>query len=212
MMADIRRIALDEVVRHFEELGDPRSTVNLQHPLVSVVVIALMAVLAGASGPTATAGWAASKEEFLIGALDLPDGVPRKDDFRRVLMALRPWAFQACFVSWLESLRAAAAEATGMEQPVLAVDGKAARRSHDRKNGLGAFHSASVWASELGLTLGYQVQAAGAVAPALEASIVHFAPAVEEHNPGQSVHGRALVESGLDAAAQLDFLQSVKCD
>ena len=52
---DIRRIGLDEVVRHFEELEDPRSTVNRQHPLVSVVVIALMAVLAGAGGPTAIA-------------------------------------------------------------------------------------------------------------------------------------------------------------
>lgn len=39
-MADIQRISVDEIVRHFEELEDPRSTVNLQHPLVSVVVIA----------------------------------------------------------------------------------------------------------------------------------------------------------------------------
>ena len=89
-----------------------------------------------------------------MGALDLPDGVPRKDVFRRVLMALRPGAFRACFVSWLESLRAAAAAATGVEQPVLAVDGKTARRSHDRQNGLGALHSVSVWASEFGLSLG----------------------------------------------------------
>ena len=96
-MADIQRIGLDEVVRHFEELEDPRSTVNLQHPLVSVVVIALMAVLAGAGGPTAIAKWAALKEEFLVEALDLPNGIPRKDVFRRVLMALKPGAFQACF-------------------------------------------------------------------------------------------------------------------
>ncbi len=31
-MAEIRRIGLDEVTRHFEELEDPRSTVNRQHP------------------------------------------------------------------------------------------------------------------------------------------------------------------------------------
>jgi len=37
---------------------------------------------------------------------------------------------------------------------VLAIDGKTARRSHDRKNGLGALHSVSVWASEFGLSLG----------------------------------------------------------
>jgi predicted transposase YbfD/YdcC len=153
-MADSRHVSLDEVVLHFSELEDPRSTVNLQHPFVSVIVIALMAVLAGASGPTAIARWAAFKEEFLLNTLNLPNGIPRKDVFRRVLMALRPDAFQACFVTWLTTLRATAATATGVDQPVLAVDGKTARRSHDHKNGLGALHSVSVWASEFGLSLG----------------------------------------------------------
>jgi predicted transposase YbfD/YdcC len=153
-MVDHQHFSLDEVVLHFAELEDPRSTINRQHPLVSVVVIAMMAVLAGAGGPTGIARWAALKEEFLLTTLDLPNGIPRKDVFRRVLMTLRPGAFQACFVNWLNSLRAAAAAATGVEQPVLAVDGKTARRSHDRKNGLGALHSVSVWASEFGLSLG----------------------------------------------------------
>ena len=52
-MAEVRRSGLDEVVRHFAALEDPRSTVNRRHPLASVVVIAVMAVLAGANGPTA---------------------------------------------------------------------------------------------------------------------------------------------------------------
>ena len=153
-MAEIHRIGLDEVARHFEALEDPRSTVNRQHPLVSVVIIALMAVLAGASGPTAIAQWAALKEEFLLETLDLPNGIPCKDVFRRVLVLLKPTAFPACFANWLQSLRATAAAATGVEQPVLAVDGKTARRSHDRSKGLGALHSVSVWASEFGLSLG----------------------------------------------------------
>ncbi|MFO0911792.1 MAG: transposase family protein [Pirellulales bacterium] len=46
------RITLKEVVGYFDEREDPRSEVNLRHPFVSVVVIALMAVLAGARGPT----------------------------------------------------------------------------------------------------------------------------------------------------------------
>jgi len=154
IMPSIQQSDVDEIIRHFEELEDPRSTVNLQHPLLSVVVIALMAVLAGANGPTAIAKWAALKQEFLVKALSLSHGIPRKDVFRRVLMALRPAAFQACFAHWLKSLRDAAATATGVDQPVLAVDGKTARRSHDRKNGLGALHSVSVWASDFGLSLG----------------------------------------------------------
>ena len=147
-------VTLDEVVGYFDELEDPRSTVNRKHPLVSVVVIAIMAILAGAGGPTAIAQWAASKEEFLLKLLKLPNGIPRKDVFRRVLATLKPGAFQACFAAWLTSLRAKAAEATGIDKPIFAVDGKTARRSHDHRKGLGALHSVSVWASEFGLSLG----------------------------------------------------------
>src|SRR5205823_6635599 len=153
-MAELQRVSLDEIVVHFQGLEDPRATVNRRHPLTSVVVIALLAVLAGAGGPTAIARWAALKEQFLLQVLDLPNGVPRKDVFRRVLMALKPATFQACFAHWLQSLRTEAASETGVEQPVLAVDGKTLRRSHDRHNGLGALHSVSVWASEYGLSLG----------------------------------------------------------
>src|SRR5258708_22029708 len=101
-MAQIH-VKLDEVISYFDELEDPRSTVNLKHPLVSVVVIALMAVLAGAGGPTAIAKWAAIKETFLLTVLNLPNGVPRKDVFRRVLALLQPGSFQACFANWLPS-------------------------------------------------------------------------------------------------------------
>jgi predicted transposase YbfD/YdcC len=153
-MAGTVRIELDEVLGYFDELEDPRSEINQQHPLVSVVVIALMGVLAGAGGPTAIARWAKYKEEFLVKVLPLPNRVPRKDVFRRVLALLKPEAFQACFVNWLTALRAKAAAAMGIEQPVLAVDGKTLRRSHDRGKELGALHSVSVWASEFGLSLG----------------------------------------------------------
>jgi predicted transposase YbfD/YdcC len=153
-MAELQRVSLDEIVVHFPQLEDPRSTVNRRHPLVSVVVIALLAVRAGAAGPTAIARWAALNEEFLLQVLDLPDGVPRQDVFRRVLMVLKPAAFQACFARWLQSLRIEAVAETGVERPVLAVDGKTARRSHDRNQGLGALHSVSAWASAYGLSLG----------------------------------------------------------
>lgn len=149
-----RHVHLDEVVKYFHELEDPRSEINRKHPLISVVVIAVMAVLAGASGPTAIAQWASIKAEFLQRVLELPHGIPCKDVFRRVLMALQPGAFQTCFVKWLQCLRAEAAEATGIEQPILAVDGKTLRRSHDRRKALGALHCVTVWASEFGLSLG----------------------------------------------------------
>jgi predicted transposase YbfD/YdcC len=152
-MADVR-IGLDEITCHFAELEDPRSSINVRHPFVSVLVIAMMGVMAGAGGPTGIARWAKIKKPFLLGVLDLPNGVPGKDVFRRVLSLVDPRAFQACFTAWLTSLRAAAAAETEVQQPIFAVDGKTARRSHDRANGLGALHAVTIWAGEFGLALG----------------------------------------------------------
>jgi hypothetical protein len=58
------RSKLDEIVESFSTLEDPRSHINRRHPLPSILVIA---VLAGAAGPTAIARWAKLKEELLTG-------------------------------------------------------------------------------------------------------------------------------------------------
>ena len=151
------RSKLDEIVASFATLEDPRSEINRRHPLPSVLVIAVLAVLAGAAGPTAIARWAKYKEDLLTGILDLPHGIPGKDVFRRVLMLLKPAAFEAAFSAWIARLRDEAAAATGVARPIVAIDGKAARRSHDATNDLGPLHVVTAWAGEYGLALGQRV-------------------------------------------------------
>jgi predicted transposase YbfD/YdcC len=154
------RTRLDEIVESFSALEDPRSHVNRRHPLPSILVIAVLAVLAGAAGPTAIARWAQFKEELLTGLLDLPCGIPGKDVFRRALMALKPEAFEAAFNAWIARLRDEAIAETGVERPIIALDGKSARRSHDAKEDLGPLHVVTAWAGEYGLALGQEVCAA----------------------------------------------------
>jgi len=151
------RSKLDEIVESFSTLEDPRSHINRRHPLPSILVIAVLAVLAGAAGPTAIARWAKFKEELLTGILDLPHGIPGKDVFRRVLMMLKPAAFEAAFNAWIARLRDEAVATTGVERPIIAIDGKTARRSHDGANDLGPLHVVTAWAGEYGLALGQQV-------------------------------------------------------
>src|SRR4030095_13752958 len=98
-------------------LEDPRSHINRRHPLPSILVIAVLAVLAGAAGPTAIARWARFKEDLLTGLLDLPHGIPGKDVFRRVLMMLTPAAFEAAFNAWLARLRDQAGPGTLVHPP-----------------------------------------------------------------------------------------------
>jgi predicted transposase YbfD/YdcC len=151
------RTKLDEIVESFSTLEDPRSHFNRRHPLPSILVIAVLAVLAGAAGPTAIARWAQLKEDLLTGILDLPNGIPGKDVFRRVLMTLRPEAFEAGFNAWIARLRDEAVAETGVDRPIISLDGKTARRSHDAKEDLGPLHVVTAWAGEYGLALGQEV-------------------------------------------------------
>ena len=149
-------IGLSEIVCHFEELEDPRSTINRLHPLPSVLTISLMGVLAGADGPTGISKWAVAKKHLLLQALDLPHGIPSRDVIRRVLSAVKVGAFQSCFVCWLNSLRDAARDKAGIsaeEKTHMAIDGKTMKRSHNRAKGLGPMHMVSAWLSEFGLTM-----------------------------------------------------------
>jgi predicted transposase YbfD/YdcC len=141
------------LLRFFDELPDPRSSVNRLHRLGDVIVIAICAVMAMADGPTAIAQWAKLNERWLRRHLKLPNGIPGKDTFRRVLSLLNPAAFQQCFGEWLNSLNVSADDESGSARHI-AIDGKTMRRSHDKKNGLGPLHIVSAWASDRGITLG----------------------------------------------------------
>jgi predicted transposase YbfD/YdcC len=151
------RSKLDEIVAAFDTLEDPRSEINRRHPLSSILVIAVLAVLAGAAGPTAIARWAKWKDEMLTERLALPRGIPGKDVFRRVLMMLKPDAFEAAFNAWIARLRDEAIATTGVDRPIVAIDGKTARRSHDAARDLGALHVVTAWAGEYGLALGQEL-------------------------------------------------------
>lgn len=141
------------ILRFFDDLPDPRSTVNRLHRLGDVIVIAICAIIATADGPTAIAEWARLNERWLRRHLALPHGIPGKDTFRRVLGLLPPAAFQQCFQQWLLTLQASPDEEAESPRHI-AIDGKTLRRSHDRKRGLGPMHIVSAWASDHGISLG----------------------------------------------------------
>ena len=151
-MVRIRESEVRSIVDRFRELPDPRSTTNRRHLLVDVLVISVLAVIAGADGPVAIAQWGKLNHDWLKRYLRLPCGIPSHDTFGRVLEALKPAAFQQCFAAWLESLLDGGEEDS--TRPQVAIDGKTLRRSHDRGHGLGPLHLVSAWATQRGITLG----------------------------------------------------------
>ena len=77
-----RRIVMNEVLCHVSKLEDRRSTVNRKHPLASVIGIAILGVVAGASGPMEIATRADIHVDALKKLVLLSNGGPRKDVFR----------------------------------------------------------------------------------------------------------------------------------
>ena len=72
------RSKLEEIVESFSTLEDPRSHINRRHPLPSVLVIAVLAVIAGTAGPTTIARLAKFKEDLLTGIPTCPVASPAR--------------------------------------------------------------------------------------------------------------------------------------
>jgi predicted transposase YbfD/YdcC len=132
----------------FAGLADPRATRRCDHRLIDILVIAVCAVIACAESWEDIALYGRSKQAWLETFLELPNGIPSHDTFRRVFMLIDPDAFEACFARWAQSL-------TGeVEREVVAIDGKTVRRSGSRRHDHGPLHLVSAWASDRGLVLG----------------------------------------------------------
>jgi|SRR6056297_2909291 len=135
-------ICVEDILNDFAEQPDPRSHVNQRHLLGDIIVISIMAVIAGADGPKAIGVWAKSNEDWLKDRLQLPSGVPSHDTIGSVLMTLKPAGFQSCFGRWIKRLSGKRRQG---ELDIVAIDGKALRRSLDRAGGLGPLFLVSAW-------------------------------------------------------------------
>ncbi len=141
-------MSIESLVRHLSAVGDPRCQGKIDHRLIDILVIAVCAVIACAESWDDVALYGRSKLAWLRTFLDLPNGIPSHDTFRRVFMLIDPDAFERGFAAWVGSL------VDGFEREVIAIDGKTLRRSFDRRQERSPLHLVSAWASEQGLVLG----------------------------------------------------------
>ena len=133
---------MDALLDAFADLDDPRCPGKTHYPLTDILLIAICAVLAGAESYEDIALYGRSKQAWLTRFLDLPNGIPSHDTFRRVFMLIDAEAFEACFAAW------AAAQAKPVDGEVVAIDGKTLRRSFDRRGERSPLHVVSAWASD----------------------------------------------------------------
>lgn len=141
------------LLAHLAEVPDPRIERTKHHLLSDILAIAILAELCGADSFTEIAQFGRAREPWLRTFLALPHGIPSHDTFNRVFARLDRHALAACLTRWAQSVACLALKADGSGE-VVAIDGKTARRSHDRGTAQAALHTVSAWATEHQLVLG----------------------------------------------------------
>ena len=124
---------------YFASLNDPRVDRTRRQKLRDIVVMSMMAVICNADGWDEIVLFARQRQEWLGTFLELPNGIPCADTFRRVFTALDPEAFQACLLSWVRAL------VGSTDGKLLAIDGKTVRHSFAGEEGKAPVHLVSAW-------------------------------------------------------------------
>lgn len=137
------------LVEHFSTLEDPRILKKCDHKLIDVLVIAVCATLCRFDESwEAIEEFGIEREDWFKKFLELPNGIPSHDTFRRVFLLIDPKEFSLCFVSWANSFRQ---KTTG---EIIGVDGKTLAGSRDSQRGMRGVHIVSAFANENKLVLG----------------------------------------------------------
>jgi predicted transposase YbfD/YdcC len=132
---------------YFKDLPDPRQRGKVLYRLDEVLLLCLLAVLAGSEAITDIARFGEKKLELLRRFRPFRDGTPAHDHLGDILASLDAEAFQRCFVAWVAAL-------TGAPGDVIAIDGKTVRRSYQKKGAKEPIHMVSAFAARQRLVLG----------------------------------------------------------
>src|SRR6204780_2101663 len=126
-------------LRYFSDLPDRRQAAKVRYPLAEVLLLCLLAGIAGAETITDIARFGEKKLSLLRRFRPFREGTPAHDHLGDILATLDAEQFQRCFVAWVASL-------IGVPEGGVAIDGKTVRRSGG-KAGKGAIHMVSAFAA-----------------------------------------------------------------
>ncbi len=141
------------ITDYFSTLKDPRLERHKLHSLNDIIVLAICAISSGSDGWEAIEDFGKEKEDWLRQYISLKNGIPSHDCIAYTLQKISPSGFRECFMKWVNAVK----ETT--EGEIIAVDGKTARGSQDRKNNRKPLHMVSAWACSNRLVLAQEVTA-----------------------------------------------------
>ncbi len=137
-------------ITYFSIIEDPRIDRCKKHELIDILFLSICAVLSGAEGWEDIEDFGHVKIDWLKRYLPFANGIPKHDTIARVMSRLDPVAIQTSFINWVNEI------AEQVDGEVIAIDGKAARRSFTTKDRKNPLHMVSAWSCGNGLVLGQQ--------------------------------------------------------
>ncbi len=143
---DAPRARLAVLLQHFSDLDDSREPWRVMYPLKEVLLLVTCATIASCDDFDEIADWGEHNLAFLRRFSDYHHGIPCERWLRHLFNRVDPTLFALCFENWV------AAQWPGRHE-FIAIDGKTARRTHDRRKGLKALHTLSAYATVARLTL-----------------------------------------------------------
>lgn len=137
---------IEELKNQLANIQDPRRTDrgNIRHKLEDIIIIGLCTLICDGNDFADMEEFGTQRQELLSEFLELPNGIPDSDTFRRVFERLNPEELSKCLYDWLSCNR--------KEGSVIAVDGKTICGSKNKSHK--AYHVVSAFVAENQLTLG----------------------------------------------------------
>ena len=121
--ATLERRVLKGCLKMLKSVPDPRIDRQKMHRLSDILAVAVLTYMSGGDGFRDMERYGRKHADRLKGFLELGNGVPSHDTFRRVLSMVRPAVLGVCVRLWQ---RAAAGSLKGV---CVSLDGKAVRRA-----------------------------------------------------------------------------------
>ena len=140
---------LARLLEHFSALADVRERWRVAYPLPEVLLLVVCGTIASGDDYDDIRDWGEAQLAFLRRFLPYHHGLPCADWLRTLMNRLDPALFSACFMAWVREVRPDAPD-------LIAIDGKTARRNHDRGTGRQALHLVSAFATNERLVLGQE--------------------------------------------------------
>ena len=137
---------INKLREELRKVPDPRRQYgNLRHKLDEILIIGLCSVICYGEDFEDMEDFGKDREEWLRGFLELENGIPGHDTFRRVFERLNPHAVAKNLNAWLDNTESSGGRSVN-------IDGKTICGSKNSKHP--AYHVVSAWVSETHITLG----------------------------------------------------------